>query len=61
MRTLMEGAPGFILRRQDNWQEGAPQSFIPKVAGNRDYQAYLAWVSAGNTPEAADAPDERSP
>ena len=27
---------------------------IPKAAGNRHYDAYLEWVAAGNTPEAAD-------
>ena len=28
-------------------------SFIPFDEGNRDYQEYLAWCSAGNTPEPA--------
>ena len=28
--------------------------FIPAVEDNTDYQAYLAWVAEGNTPEAAD-------
>jgi hypothetical protein len=27
---------------------------IPFDPANTDYQAYLAWVDAGNTPEAAD-------
>ena len=36
-----------ILRKEDN-------AFIPKDSENRDYQAYLAWVADGNTPEAAD-------
>ena len=27
---------------------------IPFVADNTDYQAYLAWLEAGNTPEPAD-------
>ena len=27
---------------------------IPKVLENSDYQEYLEWVAAGNTPEAAD-------
>ena len=36
-----------ILRKEDN-------AFIPKDSDNTDYQAYLAWVAEGNTPEAAD-------
>jgi len=28
-------------------------AFIPTDANNVDYQAYLAWVALGNTPEAA--------
>ena len=27
---------------------------IPMVEGNRDYQAYLAWLADGNTPLPAD-------
>lgn len=30
---------------------------IPMQLGNTDYQAYLEWVDAGNTPEPADAVD----
>lgn len=31
---------------------------IPKVAGNHDYQAYLAWLADGNTPvEAQPGPE----
>ena len=36
-----------ILRKEDN-------AFIPKDSDNRDYQAYLAWVAEGNTPDPAD-------
>ena len=30
------------------------ESFIPKSKSNKDYQAYLAWLEAGNTPLPAD-------
>jgi hypothetical protein len=29
-------------------------AFIPFDPDNTDYQAYLAWVAQGNTPEAAE-------
>ena len=35
-----------IKRKEDN-------AFIPFDDGNKDYQEYLAWVAAGNTPEAS--------
>ena len=37
----------YIIRLSDN-------ASIPKVNENIDYQAYLEWVSEGNTPEPAD-------
>lgn len=46
--TAVEGkTPNLIIRISDN-------AFIPIVEDNRDYQEYLAWVAAGNTPEPAD-------
>jgi hypothetical protein len=40
--------------------ENGTISSIPFDAGNTDYQAYLAWVEAGNTPKPADEPKEQS-
>ena len=37
-----------VIRIEDN-------AFIPFDPDNADYQAYLKWLEAGNTPEAADA------
>jgi hypothetical protein len=37
-----------ILRVDDN-------AFIPFDTANTDYQAYLKWLSEGNTPEPAEA------
>ena len=32
------------------------KAVIPPAEGNTDYQAYLAWLAAGNTPLPAPAP-----
>ena len=38
-----------VIKNLDNGQK----MFIPFAADNTDYQEYLAWVSAGNTPDPA--------
>ena len=37
----------WVIRLSDN-------AYIPFDPDNTDYQAYLKWVEAGNTPQAAD-------
>ena len=32
-------------------------AYIPMNPDNTDYQVYLEWVAAGNTPEPADTPE----
>jgi hypothetical protein len=44
----MTGAPSCIKRLSDN-------AFIPFATDNTDYQQYLKWLEAGNTPLPAEA------
>ena len=45
---------GKVLNSIKRILDDGTTSSIPKIEENTDYQEYLAWVAAGNTPEAAD-------
>jgi len=44
--TYQQTQTSIVVRLADN-------AFIPPDPANTDYQAYLAWLEAGNTPEPA--------
>ena len=46
-RVNIDGVQTSVIRLEDN-------ASIPFDPDNTDYQAYLKWVSEGNTPEQAD-------
>ena len=47
MKYKLQPSGKCVLRLEDN-------CYIPFVEANTDYQAYLKWVSEGNTPEPAE-------
>ena len=47
----------YQLTQGDTILRTADSAFIPPDPANTDYQAYLAWLEAGNTPEPAPEPE----
>jgi len=47
----------YQLTTGDTIQRLTDNAFIPPDPANTDYQAYLAWLDDGNTPEPAPTPE----
>jgi len=48
----------YKLTKSNSVERIADNAFIPPDPANTDYQAYLKWLSEGNTPLPADEPTE---
>jgi hypothetical protein len=44
----------YLTQETNMVQRLSDNAFVPFDPANTDYQAYLAWLEAGNTPEPAD-------
>ena len=51
----------YQLTQSGNFLRLEDQACIPPDPANTDYQAFLAWVEAGNTPEPAPIPEPPAP
>ena len=46
-----------LTRMEDQVKRLADNAFIPFDPANTDYQQFLRWIEAGNTPLPADEPE----